>query len=478
MAQHEKDPAAQGHGASDTSEAENGTTVEAVHPNADDEAIFAPIEVESAIADGEHAQTPQMAQETAEPAVEPAPGARRKNRQPFTILVAALGVLATVGAIGAYRFRDKNEKLAAFADAVDGVFARPESIIALVKETSVKWLGDAAKPSAKAPAVERTAPPAPTSEAKAPADSVAEKKDEPAAKPSGSQERITWTSPPPAAAPPAAVAPTSSAGAPREEIEALMKRVDQLEQVARSALRTADEVRSEANGSPAAASAAPSQEGLSALEQRLGELAGELRAIKEKLDAPKSETRLPRDDAHGSGEAGKGGNPAVAIVIAHSLQKALERGAPFSAEYAALKAQGADPQALAALAPSAEGGASTPRQLLALFQPIAKQLDAASAPKSDAPIGDKFMHGVGKLVKVRPSKDKPASTVPEITAKIQAALGRDDLVEAMQVFDELPDNEKSLAQAWAEAARQRLDAERAAASILSSAIGALGKSKS
>lgn len=492
MAQHEKDPAARSPGASDAPGVERRTTADAVHATPerpDDEAIFAPIEPEPTVAEYEHeherahAEEQTIAPETPEGAVEPAPVPRKKNRQPVTLLVATLGLLATAGAIGAYRFRDKNEKLASFANAVDDL-AQPEKIAGLILENGAKWLGRAGKPGKKAP--DATAPqpssvaqPAPVAtEKRAPSGAIAEKDSEPTPKARGSEERVTWTSPSPAPAP-APVAPVNEAApAPRsEDMEALTKRVDRLEETARSALKAAEDARSEAASAPAQTSDTQAQEplqALSALETRVDELAAEVRALKEKLDAPKGETRLPREQVEGA----KTANPAVIVVVAHSLQKALERGAPFASEYAALAAQGADPDALSALAPTAENGAPTAHRLLADFRPLARQIEAASAPKADAPIGDKLLHGVSKLVKVRPANEKPASTVPENVAKIEAALGRDDLAGALQAFDELPETAKSVAQAWGEAAKQRLDAEKAVASILASAVAALGKSKS
>lgn len=494
MAQHEKDPAAR------DPDAERRAT-EAVRPDdaqhPDDEAIFAPIADEARVAPDEraHAEGEAIAPETTAPApndgaVQPAPAPRRKNRQRLTFLAATLGLLATAGAIGAYRFRDKHEKLAAFAAVVDETFARPEKLLSLVRETSLKWLGDAARPTKKTAdaAPERPAPLPPPArvetEQKTAAESGAEKQKEQSVTSQGGDERITWSAPPPLPAPAPRVAPAANdaavAAARSDDMDALAKRIDQLEQIARSALQAADDARSTASRSPAAAPAQEMQDNLSGLEGRIDELADELRALRERLDAPKSETRLPREqaDSHGSSDGGKAANPAAIIVVTHSLQKALERGAPFASEYAALTAQGVDPESLAALAPTAESGAPTARRLLALFQPVAKQLEAISAPKSDAPIGDRLLHGVGKLVKIRPAGDKAASSVPDIVAKINAALERDDVGAAMDAFAELPENEKSAAQTWGDAAKHRLDAEKAAASILSSAIAALGKSKS
>jgi hypothetical protein len=545
MAQHEKDPATDGHGAL-APHVEPQTVPAEAQARSDDEAIFAPIENPSVEAEPDAQENESSAVEPSAPvaaAPQPAPSRRKKNRQILTFTVATLGLAATAGAIGAYTFRDRHEKLAAVAALIDESFAQPEKLIEAVRKTSVEWLGDAARrPSKTEPEPEPVAAPPSRAEPeiKAPAESVAEK-ETPGVKAQGSGERITWSAPPPPASvdPVVPAAPAAPAGpasarsdraeqeikAPAESVaekeapeakaqgsgkriaaapaptapaplpppgaaiaeaadesrisaleEALGKRVEQIEQVAQSALKAAEEARSEAARAAAATEATPEpQDRLLALQSRIDELAAELRGLAEKLEAPKAETRLPREDAV---DSAKPGSPAVVVVLAHSLQKALERGAPFASEYAALAAQDVDSDALAALAPSAESGAPTLRQLLSEFKPVAKQIEAASAPKAGAPIGDRLLHGVTKLVKVRPAGDKPVSTVPEIVAKIDAALDRGDAGAAKRAFDELPQAERNVARAWGEALQRRIDAEAAATTILSNAIAALGKSKS
>lgn len=494
MAQHEKDPAAQSPGAGEASDAEH-RAANAVHPveaeSPSDEAIIAPI----GEADAASERAPQ---ETGAPVaafqLHAAPRGK-KNRLRFTLLAATLGLLATAGAIGAYRFRDKHEKLAAFATIVDETFARPEKLLASLRETSVKWLGDAARPTKKTPepAPPRLAAPerAETGKKSAP-EAVAEKPGEPSVKPGGNDERVTWSAPPaplPAPTPPprpvasAPASETKTAEAPKSaDIDALAKRVDELEQIARSALQAAEQPRPAADAPREGASPQlrEIQDNLSGLEGRIDELGDELRALREKLDAPKGETRLPREPVEipSPVETAKA-NPAAVVVVAHSLQKALDRGAPFASEYAALAAQGAEPpEALAALAPTADAGAPTARQLRASFHPLGKQLEAITEPKPDAPLGDRLLHGVGKLVKVRPSGEKTSVSIAEIAAKIEGALDHDDVSAALEAFAELPEDAKIAARSWEETARRRLDAEKAAASILSSAIAALGKSKS
>jgi hypothetical protein len=440
-----------------------------------------------------------------------APAARRRNRLVLTFAAATLGLVATAGAIGAYRFRDKHERLAAFAAMVDEFSARPEKLVASLREQSIKLLGDAAKPTKKpvlseAPPAKVEAKTEPPVEAKPPLQS-----------PSGDQ--ITWSAPPappeaPAAepkpepkpelkaerkpapaAPPVALAQAPEAppvkapeaavpqidSASRAEVEALSKRLEELEQIARSALRLAEQARS-GGGETAPAAAPPAElrdlsDNVTGLDGRIDELGDELKAIRERLDSPKDETRLPREVAAEEQKAPEGPDPAAVMVIAHSLQKALERGKPYASEIAALSAQGVDKDALTALTPSADSGAPTSHALRASFHPLVKKMEASAEHHAEESLSDRILHGASKLVKMRGPGEATKIEVAEIAAKIETALDHDDIAAALASFDELPEPAKTVAREWEETARRRLEADRAAASILSGAIEALGKPK-
>lgn len=450
-----------------------------------------------------------------------APGGRRKNRLVLTFAAATLGLLATAGAIGAYRFRDKHEKLAAFAALVDEFSARPEKLVASLREQSLKLLGDAARPTKKPIAAE----PSPTAKLETKAEPPLEAK--PALQ-SPSGDRITWSAPPappkasssssssssspapeskpeprtePKPAPPVALAQPPEpppAKAPeatpmevmpeidsdaRAEIEALSKRLAELEQIARSALRIAEQAQTRAAGGASAPAAAPSAElrdlsdNVTGLDGRIDELGDELKAIRERLDSPKDETRLPREVAVEEPKSPEGPDSAAVAVIAHSLQKALDRGKPYASEIAALSAQGVDKDALAALAPMADSGAPTAHALRAAFHPLVKTMEASAEHHAEESLSDRLLHGASKLVKMRGPGEATKIEVAEIGAKIEAALERDDIAAALAAFDELPEPAKSVARDWEETARRRLEADGAAASILSGALGALGKPK-
>lgn len=491
MAHDENDPKTRGFGALEAT-SERGAGEPA-----------APVEAET-MSDASAAPT-----EAGPPPIASAPGAKpakKKNRLVLTMLLATLGLAATAGSIAAYRFRDKHEKLAAFATIVDELSARPDKLVASLKETGVKWLGDAARPTKK--------PPEPA--AAPPVKKEIEAKREPEIKPgveAHGGDRITWSAPPPVvpapsapaaavvkpapAAPPVAVAqapeplsvpkPPVSDASHAAEIETLAKRVTELEEVARSALLLAEKASASA---PAAASAPRDaalrdvQDNVSGLEGRIDELGDEVKALRDRLDSPKDESRLPREvaaeppaPAPAPAVEIETSNPAAIVVIAHSVQKALALGAPFASELAALAAQGADKDTLATLAPLAETGAPTPRALRASFHPLIKRMEDAADPKTDESLSAKLLHGASKLVKMRAPGDPVKVEIAAIGAKVESALEHDDVGAALAAFGELPEEAQTVARDWEQSAKRRLDAESAAASILSSAIASLGKPK-
>ena len=119
------------------------------------------------------------------------------------------------------------------------------------------------------------------------------------------------------------------------------------------------------------------------LRTTVGKLADNQTAVgarMEKLEAmlnqPKAETRAPIKTPPAAA-------PAVAAVAGLVLEQRLVKGEPYSQEFATLGRLGADPDALAALKPFADGGAPTPAALEASFAKIARSL-AAPPPKRAA----------------------------------------------------------------------------------------------
>ncbi len=471
-------------------------------------------------------------------AAPPPPGApppRKKGRywQKLTLGVALLGLVLVGGGVAALKFRDRDPRLAMVATHIDAVMNDPRAavlslgeqgakLLAGGPETPAKKTAPAQKPEAKAPPP-KVEPPktAPKPEDKAEAGGALRKSDSLKAEPQkpepGAPQKSAETAAPPSAPPqpavkseppkvepppamtepekpaapamenapepvplppvrpadmeapkPAEPAPAAVPSAAAVDVEALKQRVGALETATQETARAAKEALAAAKG----------EEGnyLNALEGRIDELADEIKKLRERLDAPKAETRLEQEPSQAKQMQADSAKAAELVVAAEALNRALEHGRPFAREQAALTALGADPELLAALAPSAESGAPTPAQLRESFAPVAKRLNALDIP-ADADVAEKLLRQAGKLVKVRPVGQAKLETISDIVSRVESALTHEDLDAAAETLAKLPDNAKAEAKSFEETLNRRRAADKAAASLLSGAIDALGRGK-
>ncbi len=152
---------------------------------------------------------------------------------------------------------------------------------------------------------------------------------------------------------------------------------------------------------------------ISALEGRIDALGEEVKALREKLDAPKNETRAaPETEAPKPASSAPTALPVVdatatTVVVAFALQRDLEAGRPFAEEIAALSRLSAEPAPAPILIEIAEKGAPTGAQLKESFAPIAKRLKAeephAGPHAGSGDLAGHLLEGASKLVKVHPA---------------------------------------------------------------------------
>ncbi|MGA8171626.1 MAG: hypothetical protein WB816_12465 [Methylocystis sp.] len=451
----------------------------------------------------QHAPETVAAAETPEPIDAAPPRKRGGYWQKFTLLLALLGLTATGLGFAAIKFKDKDERLRAISDAIDAASKDPEGFAATLEskltdlwDRTTKSIEGGGKPATRATAAKETAPaPIPTRPAIEPAPIPPKPAAEPAPLAAMETPRPTptpgWAVPQePKPAPiakddhPAPIAPPlATRNEDSAQIGSIVKRVEQLETTAREALETAKDAQRTAKGSQTGEKPAATNEdekaNVAALEGRIDELADEIRKLREQLEQPKGETRVAPDAAETAAAPGtKSTAAAETLALTQSLLHALERGRPFAVEQTALSERGVDPQLLAALAPLAEHGAPTAARLLASFAPVAKRLRALDdAPLAGGSIADQLLHDAGKLVRVRPVTQSSTSSIPELVARIETALGQNDFDGASEAFSKLPDNARVVAKAYGDELEQRREAEQAAASLLANALASLGHPK-
>ena len=150
--------------------------------------------------------------------------------------------------------------------------------------------------------------------------------------------------------------------------------------------------------------------------------------------------------------------PAVA---ANALAEALQSGAPYAAELAALRGLGLDEATLSALAPQAESGLPTLADLRSGFEAAAANIDIRPAiPAGTGPL-DRLLGSARGLVEVRPANPTEGSDPGAILSRIRAALAAGDLKTALAERETLPEVARAATEEWARGAERPARRRRA-----------------
>lgn len=217
----------------------------------------------------------------------------------------------------------------------------------------------------------------------------------------------------------------------------------------------------------------PPRVDLTPIEQRIAKLETGLGEARQALAAPKTEVRATAaPDVPGVSPS----DTAALAVVAESLRAQIDRGAPFPREAAALEKLGAEPARLAKLKPLAATGAPSAARLAQDFAAAAPaMLRAVNPPAANGDIMDRIARSASSLVRIRPVGDTAGDDAPALIGRIEAALRRDDVSGALASYDRLPAEAKEPAKDWAALARQRVDAEAAARSLIDEALDKLAR---
>jgi hypothetical protein len=234
------------------------------------------------------------------------------------------------------------------------------------------------------------------------------------------------------------------------------------------------------------------------LRQRIDELAATARDAKTRADAAsEAAAKASAPDAALRGEAEALAGRVTALehaeratdqraaaqdravrlaVVADALRAAVERAAPFSTEFAAAKALGADAATLAPLdAVAATGVASAETLARDLDKLTPAMLAAASPPSHDGSILDRLQANAERLVRVHPVGETPGDDPAAGLARAAAKAHRGDIAGALAEVERLPPAAKAPAADWIKAAQARVAAIDAARKLVATSLAALGK---
>jgi len=246
-----------------------------------------------------------------------------------------------------------------------------------------------------------------------------------------------------------------------DTLAALNRRLDEVALAARGALGRADAAAAAADASKNATQSGVQRSDLEALANRIAALE---RAVKSLTD----------DMAHRASSADD--RAARMTVAAEALRAVVERGAPYQAELAAVKALGAEQGALAPLEAFAADGmpsvATLARELAAL-SPALQQASGAAA--RDGSLLSRLELSAQKLVRISPLDAPQGDDAAAVIARSNAAAARGDTAAALADLARLPEPARALAASWSKKVEAREAAIAASRRVAADALAALNR---
>lgn len=256
----------------------------------------------------------------------------------------------------------------------------------------------------------------------------------------------------------AAEAQTKSLG---DALAALNHRLDEVAAASQSALAQAKAAAAAADAMKDTAQPSIEHSDIDALNNRIAALESTMKSFA--TDAARRTSSA--DD-----------RAARLTVAAEALRAAVERGAPYQAELAAVQALGADGNATAPLEPFAADGVPGAAALAHEFALLTSSLLQASgaAPSESSFLGRLETHAQ-KLVRITPI-DAPTGDDPSsVIARINIDAARGDIAAALAGIARLPESARALAASWVKKADAREAAIAASRRIAAEALAAIGR---
>jgi hypothetical protein len=254
-----------------------------------------------------------------------------------------------------------------------------------------------------------------------------------------------------------------------DSVTALNKRLDDIAVAAKSAGERADAASAAANKTAQSAQAAAQ----SLVQHRdLDTLQNRIAALERQIAAVGNAAAQQRP-------AGTDDRAARAALAATALRDAVERGAPYQTELAAVKALGTPQAAIAPLEPFAANGLPSAADLaheLAQLTPSLQQV--SGTPPAKTSFLARLEDNAKNLVRVTPI-DAPVGDEPAaVIARLNLDAAHADLTAALADIARLPQAAQTLAAPWVQKVNARNAAVAAARRIAADALAGLGKSGS
>ncbi|KAB0266424.1 COG4223 family protein [Microvirga brassicacearum] len=274
------------------------------------------------------------------------------------------------------------------------------------------------------------------------------------------------------------VAALPQLGAQAGAVQALSTRIQALEAARATTeqrLAAAQSAAEQAlNRPPAPESGSQDQGAVTDLAQRLAALEGQLQSSQQaSADARQAiETQVADLSKRVSQGPDDSTRAVVRMMLVQRLGDSLRAGSPYGDTLQALRTNGADAARLAALEPFAEKGAPTATALARSFEPLGAAIlrdDRAAAGS----FTDRLLRMADRVVTIRPVDEPGAKDVPSLIARIEQALERGNVQEAVAAWEALPEPARRLSDEWAARAKARASADASAQAIANDAVAVL-----
>jgi len=177
---------------------------------------------------------------------------------------------------------------------------------------------------------------------------------------------------------------------------------------------------------------------LDALQKRIGEL--EQSAKSTRADIAKTATA---DMA------------ARQALSAAALRNAVVSGAPYAAELAQAKALGADEKDLAPLAPFAGSGVPSAQSLAQELRALLPAMLKVSGTQAPSGFIERLEANAGKLVRIRPVDAPQGDDASSVLARVEIDAAKADIPAALSDLGKLNETTRAPAQAWIAKAQAR-----------------------
>jgi hypothetical protein len=245
-----------------------------------------------------------------------------------------------------------------------------------------------------------------------------------------------------------------------DSLAAVNQRLDSIAVAAQGAREHADEASAAAKGATRNA-VQPSD--LDALASRIAALERSIKSLSETT----ARRAAPTDDRAARG-----------AVAAEALRAAVERGAPFTAELAAVKSFGADRGAVAALEPFAANGIPSASDLARELSQLTNSFRQASGTKpADASFLGRLENNARNLVRITPINAPPGDQPAAVIGRLDADAQQADIAAALADVARLPPAAKTIVEPWVQKVNARNAAIAASRRIAAGALAALATAK-